>query len=67
MLALMPVILLSYSSANELPDLGDVSATVMSPLQEQAIAEQILREVAVSDDVLRDVEVTDYLQPLGAR
>ena len=67
MLALVPVIFLSYSSANELPDLGDVSATVMSPLQEQAIAEQILREVAVSDDVLRDVEVTDYLQALGAR
>lgn len=66
-LALVPVIFLSYSSANELPDLGDVSATVMSPLQEQAIAEQILREVAVSDDVLRDVEVTDYLQALGAR
>jgi len=67
MLALVPVIFLSYSSANELPDLGDVSATVMSPLQEQAIAEQILREVAVSDDVLHDVEVTDYLQALGAR
>lgn len=67
MLALVPAIFLSYSSANELPDLGDVSATVMSPLQEQAIAEQILREVAVSDDVLRDVEVTDYLQSLGAR
>lgn len=58
---------IAYTSANELPDLGDVSATVLSPLQEQAIAEQILREVAVSDDVLRDIEVTDYLQVLGAR
>ncbi len=54
-------------TANELPDLGDVSATVLSPLQEQAIAEQIMREVAVSDDVLNDVEVTDYLQTLGGR
>lgn len=53
--------------ANELPDLGDVSATVLSPLQEQEIAEQIMRQVAVSDDVLSDVEVTDYLQNLGAR
>ncbi|PKO45188.1 MAG: peptidase M48 [Betaproteobacteria bacterium HGW-Betaproteobacteria-22] len=53
--------------ANELPDLGDVSATVLSPLQERAIAEQILRQVAVSEDVLRDAEVTDYLQTLGAR
>lgn len=66
-LAIASVLHLSYVYANELPDLGDVSATVMSPLQEQAIAEQILREVAISDDVLRDVEVTDYLQALGAR
>lgn len=54
-------------TANELPDLGDVSATVLSPLQEQAIAEQIMREVAISDDVLKDVEITDYLQALGGR
>lgn len=53
--------------ANELPDLGDVSATVLTPLQEQAIAEQILREVAVSDEVLQDPEIRDYLQALGNR
>lgn len=64
---LVSVFHLAHAFANELPDLGDVSATVLSPLQEQAIAEQILREVALSDDVLRDVEVTDYLQVLGAR
>jgi predicted Zn-dependent protease len=61
---------LSYTHqalANELPDLGDVSATVMSPLQEQEISEQIMRQVAVSDDVLSDIEVSDYLQSLGAR
>jgi len=40
---------------------------VLSPLQEQAIAEQILREVAISDDVLHDVEITDYLDALGTR
>lgn len=70
-----PIIILTIASmlaspmavSNELPELGDVSATVLSPLQEQAIAEQILREVAVSDDVLKDVEITDYLQTLGAR
>jgi len=65
--ALVSELHLSFVYANELPELGDVSATVLSPLQEQAIAEQILREVAVSDDVLQDVEVTDYLQALGAR
>lgn len=52
---------------NNLPDLGDVSQTVLTPQDEQRIGEQILREVAVSDDVLQDVEVTDYLQALGSR
>ncbi len=65
--AVASVLHISWLSANELPDLGDVSATVMSPLQEQAIADQILREVAISDDVVRDVEISDYLQALGAR
>ena len=48
-----------------LPDLGDISQTVLTPQDEQRIAEQILREVAISNDVLQDVEVTDYLQALG--
>ena len=52
---------------SSLPDLGDVSQTVLSPRDEQRIAEQILRQVAVSDEVLQDIEVTDYLQNLGNR
>ena len=50
-----------------LPDLGDIAQTVLSPQDEQRIAEQILREVAVSDDVLEDAEVTDYLQAVGQK
>jgi predicted Zn-dependent protease len=53
--------------ADGLPDLGDVSATVLSPLQEQRIADQIMREVMASDDVVSDVEITDYVQALGYR
>lgn len=64
---LASVFTLSPVLANELPELGDNSATVLSPQQEQAIAEQILRDVAISDDVLQDIEVKDYLQALGAR
>ena len=60
-------LLVSMTWANDLPELGDVSQTVLSPLQEQAIAEQILRDVAVSDDVVQDIEVTAYLQALGMR
>lgn len=51
--------------ADGLPDLGDVSATVLSPLQEQRIADQIMREVMSSDDVVTDVEINDYVQALG--
>ena len=60
-------ITINIASANDLPELGDVSQTVLSPLQEQAIAEQILRDVAASDDVVQDVEITAYLQALGTR
>lgn len=50
-----------------LPDLGDVSQTVFTPLDEQRIGEQIMRDVAVSDEVVQDVEVIDYLNALGNR
>ena len=71
-ISLIAIFLASYllvtaTWANNLPDLGDVSQTVMTPLQEQAIAEQILRDVAVSDEVVQDVEITAYLQALGMR
>ena len=58
---------LPSDSTNNLPELGDVSQTVLSPLDEQRIAAQILREVAASDEVVQDVEVIDYLQALGNR
>jgi predicted Zn-dependent protease len=58
---------LNFANANDLPELGDVSQTVLSPLQEQAIAEQIMRDVATSDAVVQDAEITSYLQALGMR
>ncbi len=57
----------NVARANDLPELGDVSQTVLSPLQEKAIAEQILRDVAVSNEVVQDPEITAYLQALGTR
>ncbi len=53
--------------ADGLPELGDVSATVLSPLQEQLIANQIMKDVMSSGDVVSDVEITDYVQSLGYR
>jgi predicted Zn-dependent protease len=54
-------------AANELPDLGDISARVLSPLQEQAIANQIMRDVMRSNQVVSDPEINDYIQNLGYR
>jgi predicted Zn-dependent protease len=57
----------SATWANELPELGDIAQTVLTPLQEKAIAEEIMREVATSDQVIQDPEINDYLQMLGTR
>lgn len=61
------LMLMPLAVADELPELGDYSQTVLSAAQEQAIAEQILRDVAVSDDVVQDIEMIDYLQSLGQK
>jgi beta-barrel assembly-enhancing protease len=63
--SLILVSLLQFANADELPDLGDYSATVMSAQDEKNIAEQVMKDVMSSDEVLSDPEVTDYLQNLG--
>ena len=50
-----------------LPDLGDVSQTVLTPQDEDRIGQQILRDVSTSDDVVQDIEIIDYLNALGNR
>jgi predicted Zn-dependent protease len=50
-----------------LPELGDVSQTVLTPLDERRIGEQIMRDVSNSDEVVQDVEIIDYLNNLGNR
>jgi predicted Zn-dependent protease len=53
--------------ADELPELGDISQTILSPLQEKKIADQIMRDVMSSDEVVGDPEIQDYIQNLGMR
>lgn len=65
--ALFAPVVLADGLNTELPDLGDVSQTVLSPLQEQAIANRIMRDVMSSGDVVSDVEIIDYVQNLGYR
>jgi len=53
--------------ADELPELGDYSATILSPLEEKNIANQIMRDVMSSDEVVDDAEINDYITALGTR
>ena len=42
-----------------LPDLGDVSQTVLKPQDEERIGAQIMRDVSTSDEVVQDIEIID--------
>ncbi len=52
------------SFANELPDLGDYSETIIGSHEEAIIGSQILQQVHQSDTVIHDVEIEDYLYKL---
>ncbi|MCB5190226.1 M48 family metalloprotease [Methylobacillus arboreus] len=71
MKALYPIVFLisfaPFALADGLPELGDYSATVMSPLDEQRIADEIMRDVYASSQVLEDPEINDYIDDLGHR
>ena len=50
-----------------LPDLGDVSQAVLTPLQERQIGQQSMLEIRASKQYLADAEINDYLNQLGYR
>jgi predicted Zn-dependent protease len=50
-----------------LPDLGDVSQSELSPIQERRLGESIMREIRADRTYSDDAEVTDYLNALGYR
>ncbi len=55
------------AAANELPDLGDVSQSALSPAQERKLGEGIMTQVRSNPAYLDDPEVTDYLNAVGYR
>jgi predicted Zn-dependent protease len=64
-LALSPF---SFPAASGLPDLGDVSQSLLSPAQERKVGEEIMRsEVRASGAYLDDPEVNGYLNSLGQK
>jgi predicted Zn-dependent protease len=50
-----------------LPDLGDVSQAVLTPLQERQIGQQSMLQIRASKQFLDDAEINDYLNRLGYR
>jgi predicted Zn-dependent protease len=52
--------------AEGLPDLGDASQEMISPLQERQIGEQSMFQIRADKSYLDDAEIADYLNQLGA-
>jgi predicted Zn-dependent protease len=55
------------SSAQTLPDLGDVSQAVFSPAIERQLGENIMHSVRADRSFSEDPVATDYLNTLGSR
>jgi len=65
---LVMLLLLCFSPcavSEGLPDLGDVSQTVLTPLQERQIGQQSMLQIRAGKQFLDDAEVNDYLNQLG--
>lgn len=56
-----------FAMGDGLPDLGDVSQAVLTPLQERQIGQQSMLEIRASRQFLSDPEINDYLNQLGYR
>ncbi|MSQ60805.1 MAG: M48 family peptidase [Betaproteobacteria bacterium] len=54
-------------SADNLPDLGDVSETAISAQQERRLGESIMQQIRGNRAYLDDLEVVEYLNALGHR
>ena len=48
-----------------LPNLGDISQTVLTPLQERQIGQQSMLQIRAGKQFLDDPEINDYLNQLG--
>ena len=53
------------AAGQTLPDLGDVSQSEMTPLQERRLGESIMQEIRSDPSYSEDPEVTDYLNSIG--
>ncbi len=56
---------IAIADTGNLPDLGDESAAVISPLQERKLGEQFMRTARSQLDIIDDPELSTYIQTLG--
>jgi predicted Zn-dependent protease len=49
-----------------LPDMGDSTGTLISPLQEKALGESFFRSIRAQLDISYDPDIQDYIQSLGS-
>ena len=62
---MVALLISSLALADELPDLGDVSQSALSPVQERKLGEGIMAQIRSNSAYLDDPEVADYLNTLG--
>ena len=67
LLLLLAVLVCVQSSAQTLPDLGEVSQAVFSPAMERGLGERIMEQIRADRSYLDDPVITDYLNALGSR
>jgi predicted Zn-dependent protease len=67
LLTLFALCLAPASFAQNLPDLGDESQTLLSPLQERELGNEVMQQIRADPAYSDDSEVTDYLNVLGRR
>jgi predicted Zn-dependent protease len=67
LLFLLALALCVQSSAQNLPDLGDVSQAVFSPALERRLGDSIMEQIRADRSYLDDPVITDYLNALGSR
>lgn len=67
----LPLLLLlcfsPYALSDGLPNLGDISQAVLTPVQERQIGQQSMMQIRAGKQFLDDAEINDYLNQLGLR
>jgi predicted Zn-dependent protease len=63
----LPPLAHSEISADQLPDFGDSSGALISPIQEQALGEAFMHSVRSQATLVSDPHVNHYIRQLGAR